>query len=361
MSEQAAYGTRTRYSSCQYNKPRFDFRIDKCSSTRARQPKHWTVRMSSSRTRAAGPPLCMTGVLCDSRSVSVPSRGKLHFTVFRPRSLQTKPVLVCISGGPLLASSYLNPIVHGVTDRSVVLYDAIGCGSSQPTQASYAEATEIGAMVQDFSIMMDHLPCVDFYLLGHSFGGLIAYEYVKRRYAVDGSDFRCRGVILVSTPVSLEASRINSKRLMREIEDEIDDSDDVQTVKQAFHQRHECRVTPIPLPLQTAVMNSPMLSQQQRHQHSYQATGESASNDEAMSNQRINVPLLVLRGEYDFCPEGACREWLSLFTESSSTYVTLAGCSHYSMLENDSMFARAVASFLQEWDSKTTKSARQSS
>lgn len=310
--------------------------------------------MNSSRTRAAGPPLCMTGVLCDSKAVSVPSRGKLQFTVFRPRSLQAKPTLVCIAGGPLLASSYLNPIVHGVTDRSVVLYDAIGCGSSQPTQVSYTEASDIGAMVQDFSIMMDQLPCADFYLLGHSFGGLIAYEYVKRR-VLEGRACRCRGMILVSAPVSLEASRANSKRLMREIKDELDASDDMQAVKQAFHQRHECRVTPTPLPLQTAVMNSPMLSQKQRHQHSYQATGDSSNSKTVTSNQRINVPLLVLRGEYDFCPEDACREWLSLFNESSSTYVTLAGCSHYSMLENDSMFASVVASFLLDWDSPGAK------
>jgi proline iminopeptidase len=297
----------------------------------------------------------MTGVLCDSKAVTVPSRGKLQFTVFRPRNLQAKPALVCIAGGPLLASSYLNPIVHGVTDRSVVLYDAIGCGSSQPARVSYTDASEIGAMVQDFSIMMDQLACADFYLLGHSFGGLIAYEYVKRQLKVGGSTCLCRGVILVSTPVSLEASRINSKRLMREIEDEFDASDDMQAVKQAFHQRHECRVTPTPLPLQTAVMNSPMLSQQQRHQHSYQATGDSANSDTVTSHQRINVPLLVLRGEHDFCPEDACREWLSLFNESSSTYVTLAGCSHYSMLENDSMFASVVASFLLDWDSPGTK------
>jgi proline iminopeptidase len=320
--------------------------------------------MKSSRTRASGPPLCMTGVACDSKSVSVPSRGKLQFTVFRPRSLQAKPALVCIAGGPLLASSYLNPIVHGVTDRSVVLYDAIGCGSSQPSQVQYSEASEIGAMVQDFSIMMDHLLCADFYLLGHSFGGIIAYEYIKRcRMVDDGSARRCRGLILVSTPVSLEASRINSKRLMRDLEDEIDASDDMQAVKQAFHLRHECRVTPTPLPLQTAVMNSPMLSQQQRHQHKYQAigTGDSPNSGTATSNQRINVPLLVLRGEHDFCPEAACREWLSLFNESSSTYVTLAGCSHYSMLENDSMFASIVASFLLDWDSPGMKPAPEKS
>jgi pimeloyl-ACP methyl ester carboxylesterase len=205
-------------------------------------------------------------------------------------------------------------------------------------------------MVQDLSLILDQLPGY-FFLLGHSFGGVLAYEYVKRNPCDDrAADGRgCKGLILVSTPVSLNDSRENSKRLMREIAEEIDALDDMQTVKSEFRKRHECRVTPLPLPLQSALMNSPMLSRQ-RMPNEYQATGGSRDSG-STSNLKLIVPVLVMRGEYDFCPEESCRKWCMLFDAAQSTYVTLAGCSHYSMLENDSMFASVVTSFLQDLDS----------
>jgi pimeloyl-ACP methyl ester carboxylesterase len=204
-------------------------------------------------------------------------------------------------------------------------------------------------MVQDLSIMLDQLP-EQFFLLGHSFGGVLAYEYLKRHErdncAVDSR--RCKGVILVSSPVSLNDSRENSKRLMREIAEELDALDDIQAVKSAFQERHECRVTPLPLPLQNALMNSPMLSQH-RHPQAYHAT---SLNSVSTGNRKLNTPVLVMRGQYDFCPEESCRKWCELFDGAQSTYVTLAGCSHYSMLENDSLFASVVASFLRDCNNK---------
>jgi pimeloyl-ACP methyl ester carboxylesterase len=201
-------------------------------------------------------------------------------------------------------------------------------------------------MVQDLSIMLDQLP-EQFFLLGHSFGGVLAYEYLKRHERDDGAadSRRCKGVILVSSPVSLNDSQENSKRLMREIAEELDALDDIRAVKSAFRERHECRVAPLPLPLQNALMNSPMLSRQ-RHPRAYRAAGLGGGS---AGDRKLGTPVLVMRGQYDFCPEESCRKWRELFDGARrSTYVTLAGCSHYSMLEDDSLFASVVASFLRD-------------
>ena len=293
--------------------------------------------------RKAPPPLCLTGVVCDTQSISITGRGTLRYTVFRPGLLEkARPPLVCIAGGPLLSSSYLNPIVHGVTDRSVVLYDAIGCGSSQ-SNVTCVEATKIEAMVHDLAKLLDRLPCQSFYLLGHSFGGILAYEYVKKKKNHATARTRCRGVVLVSTPVSLQASRDHSKQLLRAIANELDTDDADDTVKSTFHLRHECRVTPIPLPLQQALINSPMLSQAASSRQTYQAP-----EDNDVEERVSNVPVLVLRGQNDFTPEQSCRQWLTKF--ETATYLTLAGCSHYSMLEDDALFSSVVSRFVEEHD-----------
>jgi hypothetical protein len=72
---------------------------------------------------------------------------------------------VCVPGGPVLPSNYLQSIVYTVTDRSVILYDPIGCIVYY--WAATDEHDDDGPS-NSISYLLDHLPWQ--FHLGHSFG-----------------------------------------------------------------------------------------------------------------------------------------------------------------------------------------------
>lgn len=87
------------------------------------------------------------------------------------------PVIV-IHGGPGLPSNYLYPMKDLVQNRSLVFYDQLGCGKSdEPKDLSYYSIDE---SVDDLVELLRVLNLPQFHLYGHSYGGILAFEYVKR-------------------------------------------------------------------------------------------------------------------------------------------------------------------------------------
>jgi len=293
----------------------------------------------------AQPPLGITGVLCDSHSFRVHHRGVLHYTIFRPRHWTVKPPLVCISGGPLMPSSYLHPLVHLITDRSILFYDQLGSGQSKllPGQT----AVDIAQMVNDLQSLINHLPMQDFHLYGHSFGGILAYEYLKL-HSSETTGKSCRSVTLSSTPVSVRETVQHCNKLLEDIRKELgnnDQADSMEEAQRVFSTRHECRIQPLPLPLQQSYQMAGFQSSRSGLQsvQDYVATT-------ATSTQTSNLPpALILQGQYDFVNAQA---WGQLFDKSQ--YVVLAGCAHYGLLENERLYATILLSFLQDHDPELT-------
>ena len=147
----------------------------------------------------------------------------------------------------------------------------------------------------------------------------------------------CLSATLASTPISVRLVQENCKKLQEDIQNELDG--DIVAVGEVFSQRHECRVQPLPLHL---------------HQ-SFESAGVSSTSKgfqllneyDASSSQRVNeIPALVLRGQYDFVSQTASCKWMEVFAMDESEFVTLAGCAHYGMLENESLFGSVLSSFV---------------
>jgi proline iminopeptidase len=348
-------------------------------------PAHLQAERSIVRCENASsqsqPPFGLTGVVCASHTLTLP-HGTLQYTIYRPRYLKLRPPLVCVAGGPLLPSTYLSPLLHLVVDRSIVLFDAVGCGQSMSTRVSghrnqgttttkkttTADAIKLSSssssyelvadMVLELSELLKALASSDYYLLGHSFGGVVAYEYLKSQQRYDGDNNNnnikvsaCRGVILASVPWSVPDCHRHCQELLNEIRTELGDSDiEHDDVAQAFRQRYECRVQPLPFPLQQAFQSAGYTFSSTRNI----AAGLQAVHDYVVQlpdtlQQRPLPPALILRGQYDFITMEMCQTWSTAFA-SSSQCVTLADCSHYGMVEHEEMFGSAVTAFLQELD-----------
>ena len=442
------------------------------SSSSSSSSNHHCHRPSSSRMFAAHPqrpqqqfPLGLTGVLCQSNTIDLPNhnRGTLHYTIYRPRNLvfyqrqqqqqqgflSSPPPLVCVAGGPGLPCHYLNPLVHVITDRAIIVYDHAGCGQSLMANHHHHHQQQdknnllfdIPLMVQDLECLIQHVLLsrredsssnnnsnkqnCSFHLFGHSFGGILVYEYCKKQLLQQQQQQtprlrpKCLSMTLASTPVSIAAMEEHCQHLQRDIQNELqneqgrnklepkqqqpeqtnprqqlqqqqqhrrrqrhpgdtnnddNDNDDPSLVIQTiFSQRHECRVSPIPLPLQQSYTTAGFQSTSTGFQavRSYQAsaaavglhplppststsTAAAAAADQTKDTQKYCFPpSLILRGQYDFVHEEACRGWEELLLSDNGDdvtceFVTLAGCSHYGMLENENLYGSVLSSFFHQ-------------
>jgi proline iminopeptidase len=377
------------------------------------------------------PSLCVTGAMSQIGRYQVAAGGDgvgseddvdnqsifLSYIIFRPRQLHDtkKPPLLCLHGGPSIPSNYLLPIVNGVTDRTVIFYDQWGCGkSSRPrmtrdgTIDGNGKSNSKQSKMAPFSIpiMVEHLRQLvercwkinQFHLLGHSFGGILAFEYLKlvQREAPPGrGGDECfvlgkyhpevLSLILSSAPTSAALVQTESNRLYENLRsvslssrspptddqgkpnidddgaetsagDDTNDGTDGEKdgeqlqLQEEFAQTHECRLSQPPLALTDALAQAgptpwrgiPAISE-------YQASGTIAA-----------LPTLLLRGEYDFCTEVCMDGWKERIAATKAdqqvddpTLIqteTLSNCSHYAMLEDERQYGKALSRFIQEHD-----------
>jgi proline-specific peptidase len=299
----------------------------------------------------APPSICITGVMFSEGTLIVHRQldsgerlsGTLRYRIFRPRQLHMLPApLIVLHGGPGVPSNYLMSLVNVVTDRAVIFYDQLGCGRS--SRIAEKEAYSIDTMVDDLKSLISHWKVKKYHLFGHSFGGILIFEYLKVGEAEVCT--ACLSVILSSTPTETALVVEESKRLLSELNEEEANTDDSMKKRNAlFLHTHECRATPLPLALQDAYAQASQVWRGVEAIPDYKAQA---------SDQQIckSPPCLVLRGQYDFVTEKCVEGWkeLLLLKNGKSQSMVLAGCSHHALLENEQLYGAVISSFLQEND-----------
>ena len=290
------------------------------------------------RDRLPPPPLGLTGVLCDSKQLTIPGRGNLHYTVFRPRQLSMKPPLIVVAGGPLLPSHYLTPLVHLITDRSVILYDQIGCGMSILDPSSETKAVDVPAMSKDLHFLIQHLPMESFHLYGHSFGGIIAFECLCMEVSQMSSK-KCHSLVLSSTPSSVAGAIHSSENLLNSIRQELGQDADTGVVSKIFASRHECRVEPLPLTLQQSLEMAGFQSSSKGLVNAKNYEAKVSTEDLATMVAR---PTLVLSGEHDYVD---VSHWRTILGENIRMK-KLPGCSHYGLHEKEHIYGKEIQDFV---------------
>jgi pimeloyl-ACP methyl ester carboxylesterase len=139
-------------------------------------------------------------------------------------SRQAAPVVV-LHGGPSVPSNYLYPLVDVVPYRSIVFHDQLGCGSSdEPPDVSLYSMRD---SVEDMKALLKKLGVRRFHLYGQSYGGILAFEYLKSVATEgddDGSAPVCLSAILSSAPTNVTEVESEFVRLIQEISSSAEDS-----------------------------------------------------------------------------------------------------------------------------------------
>jgi proline iminopeptidase len=201
--------------------------------------------------------------------------------------------------------------------------------------------------VDDLEALIKSLGLRKFHLFGHSFGGSLGYEFLKRiaerrNEDVDAGD-HVLSFIIAPTPTSVPLVEAEAQSLVATLleQDDVEES----TVGGRFEKEHICRMLERPQPLKDAYSHAGTV---------WRGTGAIA-NYVAMPPQSDSAaplpPATVLRGEHDFVTKACLQDWKeSIWKHKRIWEKELPGCTHHGLLENAFLFGNFVDSFCTEYD-----------
>lgn len=262
--------------------------------------------------------------------------------------------LLCLHGGPGATHDYLESLdAMADTGRRVIYYDQLGCGRSVINE-SKPEMWTVELYVEEVDVVRQALGLEHIHLLGQSWGGMLAMEYMFTQPKGIAS------VTIASSPASMiqwveEANRLRDQlppevqtTLLKHEADGTTNDPDYQTAMQAFYDRHVCRV-PYPdyvkrsfdflgsMPEVYNTMNGPS---------EFHVVGTIKNWDVRHRLPEIHAPTLVTSGRHD--------EATPLIAEtvqkgiSGAQWVIFEDSSHMSHVEEAERYMQVLGSFISQ-------------
>jgi len=156
--------------------------------------------------------------------------------------------LLCLHGGPGATHDYLESLdVMADTGRRVIYYDQLGCGRSEIPE-SKPEMWTVDLFVEEIDVVRIALGLEKIHLLGQSWGGMLAMEYMLTQPVGIAS------LTIASSPASMiqwveEANRLR-EQLPPDVQQTLLEHEAAGTTStaayqdamQVFYDRHVCRV-----------------------------------------------------------------------------------------------------------------------
>ena len=168
--------------------------------------------------------------------------------------------LLILHGGPGAGHDYVEPYEALARDRPVIFYDQLGCGrSDKPDNRALWTIERFADEVDEVRTALGLTRC---HLLGQSWGGMLAVEYLLRQPAGVQSAVLASGaasmpeiasdlpnLIALMLPEDQTALRVHTKNGTF-------DDPEFQAASQRFYQKFMCRLDPWPDCLMRTVANS---------------------------------------------------------------------------------------------------------
>ena len=265
---------------------------------------------------------------------------------------ESKLPLLCLHGGPGMAHDYLEPLeAMAETGRRVIFYDQLGCGKSDhPHDLSL---WQIELFVEEADAVRNSLGLHQIHLLGQSWGGFLAQEYMLTK--PDG----IKSLILANSAASTQQWIAEATRLRAQLPDDVQETlnkhekantiDDpaYASATDVYYRRHVCRLNPWPECLQRTLdqlNQDPEVYVTMWGPTEFCCTGRLQNWTVEDRLTDIRTPTLILSGEYD--------ESTSMINEvlhhgiPNSEWILFDGCSHTPHLEATEKYLAVLDSFL---------------
>jgi L-proline amide hydrolase len=284
------------------------------------------------------------------------------YQVTTPADGALRAPLVVLHGGPGVPHNYLRSMTDLVdTGRAVVLYDQIGCGNSTHLPDAPTEFWNVELFVDELHNLVETLGLADgFHLLGQSWGGMLAPEYVLAH------GDRVLSMTLSSSPASMDLWIQGTDSLRTRLSEDVQrtlalhedagstEHPDYLAAMATYYRQFLCRLDPWPDDLQETLAlqaDDPTVYHTMIGPSEFYCPGTLHDWTVVDRLSSIAVPSLVLAGEYDEA-QPICWE---PFVQNIPTvrHHVFPDASHTPHLECRSDFNRAVADFLEECETQS--------
>ena len=274
---------------------------------------------------------------------------RLFYRCFEPD--RPGPVVIGLHGGPGATHDYLLPLgdlaQHGFR---VFLYDALGCGRSEPTEDRSLFTLE--GDVRRLEKLREALGIERFHVIGSSYGGLLALAYALAHQDRLLSVVTTGG--LANVPLATrEMDRLKHELpapvlqtlLQHEAKGEFQHPEYLKAVE-IFYHRHVCRLEPWPEPVRYSLEHiSVPVYHTMNGPNEFTIVGNIKDIDLTPRLGEIKVPLLVTTGRYD---EVTPRVGQAIVDEvPGSRLWVLPESSHLGFWEERTTYLDGVRRFLQ--------------
>ena len=262
--------------------------------------------------------------------------------------------LLTLHGGPGGGHDYLEPLNALASERPVVFFDQLGCGKSDtPDDVSL---WRIDRFVDEITAVREALGLDRIHLLGHSWGGWLAIEYML------GAPSGVVSLTLASTSASIpqfvyEAGELISKlpremaETMRRLEAEGDfENPEFEAGMMEFYKRHLCRLDPWPDPIMRSLENldGNIVYETMNGPTEFTVIGNMKDWNRIEKLGEIVAPTLITCGRYDELTP-ACSRTLHQGIMNSRMHV-FERSAHMAHLEETESYLQILSEFLRDFD-----------
>ncbi len=267
--------------------------------------------------------------------------------------------LLLLHGGPGATSHAFRPMERLASERPVVVYDQLGSGrSDMPEDPSL---WSVDRFVQELVRVREELGLQKVHILGHSWGSMLAVEYMLTK--------KPRGVvslILAGPALSIPKWLEDANRLRADLPSEVQavlsrheeagtyDSEEYLQASMEFYRRHLCRLDPWPEEmLQTTDQFGFAVYRTMWGPSEFYATGTLKDFDRSDRLHEIDVPTLLTVGRYDEATPETAAWYQSLMPDAR--LVVFENSSHMTMLEEPEHYVQVVGDFLREVEQRQAR------
>ena len=277
--------------------------------------------------------------------------GKYHVWTDRVGSGPVK--LLTLHGGPGFPHDYFECFEDFLPQHGVQFfyYDQLGVGNSdQPDDASLWTVDRYREEVEQVrkGLGLDH-----FYLLGHSWGGMLGIEY-----AVAHQD-HLKALIISDMTASIPSYEIYAQKLLGELSEEDRntlakyaaegkfDAPEYQAIMMGkVYAQHLIRLDPWPEPVARAFKKfNEKIYNVMQGPNEFVITGNFKTWDRWADLPKIKVPTLIIAGAKGTMNPDDIRRMGKLIPRSR---VVITNCSHLEMYDDQEAYFRAIVKFIKD-------------
>ncbi len=281
-----------------------------------------------------------------------------HHTYYRivGECTGNKKPLVCLHGGPGSTHNYFEVLDALAEDgRAVVSYDQIGCGNSYLDGCPSLWKSK--TWDEELLALREYLGLDEIHLLGQSWGGMLALEYVYNYHPTG-----IRSLILSSTNPSASLWAEEQHRMMKELPQEMQDAiaraeatgnfydSDYLAANDEFMLRHAAGKVTEDSP---ECLKRPKRAGSESYLYGcgpneYVPTGALHDFEYLEKMKEIEDPTLIISGTDDLCTPLIAKAMYDAMP--NARWELFAGCRHMCFVEDNPRYLTLMREWMEKYD-----------